>query len=125
MAFLLLLLSSPLLVLWYDFDPLFVIYLAQVSLAAPFRDFLFRKFAAGFDLRAPEFDAFGVVHRALLHDLCEEEIRDLLNLAHLQGRRRVWHPLSRRPQIGLLEPVTSSVAVGKTVKRWHAGSRPS
>src|SRR5215475_15589519 len=126
MAFLLLLLSSPLLVLWYDFDPL-VCDLAWANfVSCTFQEIsLFRKFAAGFDFRAPEFDAFGVVHGALIHDFREQEIRDRLDLTHLQGRRRVRHPLSRRSQIGLLEPVASTIAIREPVEGRHATSWPS
>jgi hypothetical protein len=62
---------------------------------------------------------------ALLDDLRDQEIRDRLNLADLQSRRRIRHSLSGRPQIGLLEPVTSTVAICEPVECRHAGSGPS
>jgi hypothetical protein len=37
-----------------------------------------------------------VIHGALLDDLRGQEIRDRLDLAHLQGCRRIRHSLSRR-----------------------------
>src|SRR5215471_10674365 len=35
------------------------------------------------------------------------------------------HPVSRRPQIGLLEPVAATIAVSEPVEGWHARSGPS
>src|SRR6266849_6480612 len=64
---------------------------------------LLREFPAGLGFLSPKLDALFVVHRALADHLGEHEISDELDLAVLQGRRRVGHALAGLSQIGLLE----------------------
>ena len=54
---------------------------------------LLRELAAGVHVFAPVLDALGVVHRSLPDHLFEQEVRDHLDLARLQRRRRIGQRL--------------------------------
>src|SRR5207245_7047016 len=84
---------------------------------------LFRRLAAGFDLRAPVFDAPGAVHRAFADDFREQEIGEQLDLARLESGRRIGQARTTRLQVGLLHAVAAPVAVGELVEGGHAPSR--
>src|SRR5580704_8174831 len=86
---------------------------------------LLRELLAGIDVRAPVFDALGMIHRALADDLAEQKVGDQVDLALLQRRRRIGHARRKRLELFLLHAVATPVAVGELVESRHARAWPS
>jgi hypothetical protein len=86
--------------------------------------FSLRKFLAGFDVRAPELDALGVVQRPLADHLGHEEIGQVLDLVRRQGGGRIEHVQLPRLEVGGLEAEAAAVAIGEFVEGRHAGPGP-
>src|SRR5437870_13730341 len=85
---------------------------------------LFQEFFAGGGVGTPEFDAPGVIHRALPDDLSEQEVAKQVDLALLQRGRRVGHACRVRFQLRLLLAGAAAIPVRTLVKRRQSRVEP-